>query len=78
MLLANNFHFENNCAILSIEGYPPNVFETVRAMLKPYDAGLMKAYAVSRTVNSVKNDTEECIAPVADEPELGVKGEPLL
>ncbi len=34
LLLANNFHFENNCAILSIEGYPEGPFETVRAMLK--------------------------------------------
>ena len=38
--------------------------EAARAMLKPYDAELMKAYAVSRTVNSVKNDTEECIEPM--------------
>ncbi len=34
LLLANNFHFENNCAILSITGYPEGPFETVRAMLK--------------------------------------------
>src|SRR5204863_3046139 len=34
LLLANNFHFENNCAVLSIDGYPPGPFETVRAMLK--------------------------------------------
>ena len=34
LLLANNFHFENNCAVLSIEGYPPGPFETVRAMLQ--------------------------------------------
>jgi hypothetical protein len=34
LLLVNNFHFENNCAVLSIEGYPPGPFETVRAMLK--------------------------------------------
>jgi hypothetical protein len=34
LLLANNFHFENNCAILSVDGYPPGPFETVRAMLK--------------------------------------------
>ncbi len=34
LLLANNFHFENNCAILSIDGYPEAQFETVRAMLK--------------------------------------------
>ncbi len=34
VLLANNFHFENNCAILSVDGYPPGPFATVRAMLK--------------------------------------------
>jgi len=34
LLLANNFHFENNCAVLSIEGYPPGPFETVRTMLR--------------------------------------------
>ena len=34
LLLANNFHFENNCAVLSIEGYPPGPFPTVRAMLQ--------------------------------------------
>ena len=34
LLLANNFHFENNCAVLSIAGYPDQVFEPVRAMLK--------------------------------------------
>ena len=36
----------------------------LNALLKPYDANLMEAYAVSRAVNSVKNDTEECIEPV--------------
>ena len=34
LLLANNFHFENNCAVLSIDGYPPGPFATVREMLK--------------------------------------------
>jgi hypothetical protein len=34
LLLANNFHFENNCAVLSIHGYPPGAFEVVLAMLK--------------------------------------------
>jgi hypothetical protein len=34
LLLANNFHFENNCAVLSIGGYPEGPFQTVRAMLK--------------------------------------------
>ena len=34
LLIANNFHFENNCAILSIDGYPESVFDTVKAMIK--------------------------------------------
>ncbi len=34
MLIANNFHFENNCAILSINRYPQSIFETVLEMLK--------------------------------------------
>jgi hypothetical protein len=34
MLIANNFHFENNCAILSIDGYPAAVFDTVLQMLR--------------------------------------------
>jgi len=38
--------------------------DELRAMLKPYDPDLMKAYEVSRAVNSVKNDTPECVAPV--------------
>jgi putative SOS response-associated peptidase YedK len=36
----------------------------LKALLKPYDPALMEAYAVSRTVNSVKNDTEQCIESV--------------
>lgn len=34
LLVANNFHFENNCAILSIDGYPKGPFAVIRAMLK--------------------------------------------
>ncbi len=34
LLIANNFHFENNCAILSITGYPENIFNTVMEMLR--------------------------------------------
>ena len=48
---------------------PTNFIETIaelKALLKPYDGNLMEAYAVSRVVNSVKNDTEECIEPVED------------
>ncbi len=33
-LIANNFHFENNSAVLSIEKYPPDIFETVMEMLR--------------------------------------------
>ena len=34
LLLANRFHFENNCAVLSVDGYPKGPFETVRSMLR--------------------------------------------
>lgn len=34
MLIANNFHFENNCAILGITGYPQNIFDTTMQMLR--------------------------------------------
>ncbi len=33
LLIANNFHFENNCAVLSFQGYPEAIFETVKTML---------------------------------------------
>jgi hypothetical protein len=33
LLIANNFHFENNCAVLSITGYPQSIFSTVLEML---------------------------------------------
>lgn len=34
LLVANNFHFENNCAILSVDGYPKGPFKVIMAMLK--------------------------------------------
>lgn len=34
LLVANNFHFENNCAILSVDGYPKGPFKIIMAMLK--------------------------------------------
>lgn len=34
LLLANNFHFENNCAVLSEHGYPEVAFPVVLSMLK--------------------------------------------
>lgn len=34
LLIANNFHFENNCAVLSISGYPQNIFGTTMQMVR--------------------------------------------
>ncbi|MBD6615199.1 hypothetical protein FNW02_04865 [Komarekiella sp. 'clone 1'] len=34
LLIANNFHFENNCAILGINGYPQSIFDTTMQMLR--------------------------------------------
>jgi hypothetical protein len=33
LLISNNFHFENNCAVLSIAGYPESIFDTTMQML---------------------------------------------
>jgi xanthosine utilization system XapX-like protein/DNA-directed RNA polymerase subunit RPC12/RpoP len=43
-LIANNFHFENNCAILSITGYPESIFETTMDMLRRNSE--LKVYAL--------------------------------
>ncbi len=34
LLITNNFHFENNCAILTIDGYPQSIFEATMTMLR--------------------------------------------
>jgi hypothetical protein len=34
MLIANNFHFEHNCAILCVSGYPEQIFDTTMAMVR--------------------------------------------
>ncbi|MBA4189220.1 MAG: hypothetical protein C0467_14585 [Planctomycetaceae bacterium] len=34
LLVANNFHFENNCAVLSVDGYPKGPFKVIMAMLR--------------------------------------------
>jgi hypothetical protein len=34
MLVANRFHFEHNCAVLSHDGFPGDIAETVMAMLR--------------------------------------------
>ena len=38
--------------------------EEISDMLKPYGAALMKAYAVSTRVNTVKNDDPQCAEPL--------------
>ena len=43
-LIANNFHFENNCAVLSADGYPQSIFLTVMDMLRRNPA--LKVYAL--------------------------------
>jgi hypothetical protein len=43
-LIANNFHFENNCAILSITGYPQSIFNTTMEMLRRNPD--LKVYAI--------------------------------
>lgn len=44
LLIANNFHFENNCAVLSITGYPQSIFSTVMEMLRRNPE--LKVYAI--------------------------------
>jgi hypothetical protein len=44
LLIANNFHFENNCAILSINGYPQSIFDTTMQMLRRNPD--LKVYAI--------------------------------
>jgi len=43
---------------------PAMSIDDLRAMLKPYDPKMVKAYEVSRAVNSVKNDTPESVEPM--------------
>ncbi|AFY96735.1 hypothetical protein [Chamaesiphon minutus] len=44
LLISNNFHFENNCAILTIDGYPQSIFTTTMEML--YRNADLKVYAL--------------------------------
>ena len=61
-LIANNFHFEHNCAVLSIDGYPQNIFSTVMQMLKQNPD--LKVYAFHSAnsrgvtmINELRNST---------------------
>jgi putative SOS response-associated peptidase YedK len=47
---------------------PATPIPELRALLKPCPAELMEAFAVNRAVNSVKNDSEECIEPIGEPP----------
>ncbi|ANY72020.1 SOS response-associated peptidase [Paenibacillus ihbetae] len=51
----------------ALEGSDPgasSALEPLRELLKPYPAEEMQAHPVSTIVNSVKNDTEECIRSI--------------
>ena len=51
-LIANNFHFERNCPVLSIHGYPQSIFSTLMTMLRRNPE--LKVYALhSATVSGV-------------------------
>ena len=41
-----------------------NDFDTIRDILKPYDANLMRRYPVSRKLNNSKSDDAESASPV--------------
>ena len=47
---------------------PDAGIEELLALLRPYDANLMEAYAVSRAANNVRNDGPECIVPIGEAP----------
>ena len=51
---------ERHAQWLDPKEQPP---ESLAELLKPYPAGEMEAYEVSRTVNNPKNDTPACIEP---------------
>jgi putative SOS response-associated peptidase YedK len=42
----------------------PSVLQSLKELLRPYPAEDMQAIPVSTTVNSVKNDTEDCIRSI--------------
>jgi putative SOS response-associated peptidase YedK len=42
--------------------------DELHALLKPYPAERMRAIAVNRRVNSVKNDDEACIEEIGERP----------
>ena len=62
LLIANNFHFENSCAVLSLDGYPEAVFEGLRSMLRRNES--LSVYALHdasvegcRLIHDLRRDT---------------------
>ena len=51
---------------------------TLRSLLRPYPEGEMEAYEVSTFVNSPRNNTPECIAPVGETPKAQIEALPLI
>jgi len=45
---------------------PTTQTDLLRALLKPYEADEMEAYAVSKMVNNPRNDTPQCIALISN------------
>jgi putative SOS response-associated peptidase YedK len=50
---------------------------TLRSLLRPYPEDEMEAYEVSTFVNSPRNNTPECIAPVGETPKAQLEALPL-
>jgi putative SOS response-associated peptidase YedK len=42
--------------------------EELRGLLRPFPAERMRAEAVNRLVNNVRNDNEACIEPIGEPP----------
>ena len=51
---------------------------TLRSLLRPYPEDEMEAYEVSTFVNSPRNNTPECIAPVGETPKAQLEALPLI
>jgi putative SOS response-associated peptidase YedK len=47
---------------------PETTMDDLHALLKPFPAERMRAQAVSRMVNNVRNDNEACIEPIGEPP----------
>lgn len=55
-----------------------NNIPTLRSLLRPYPEDEMEAYEVSTFVNSPRNNTPQCIAPVGETPQAQLEALPLI